>query len=218
MVSKTIKPVAVRLGRIILSLAAFGFAMSACVSLPGAASQAPSVRSHAPSDVTRQAAKGTVLSPSQSCPPQPPDSIRSTKTLSGDELVPSGATKLRLCRYYSDGNERTYLANSRVTANQTDIAKLRRVLDSDHLIPGNKTHSCYAVNHLDTVIAAFGYPSSKVVDVQIDMTGCDNPSNGFNKAIQLDVRPRIGLQLARTFNQLVRILGRPHIEEGFYKS
>lgn len=109
------------------------------------------------------------------------------------------------------------LTTSRTITDRHTIERLTSVLDSDR--PGFRvTHGCTGFTYLDEALIAFGYPSSRNVNVFVGLTGCQNPTNGEGMALQLESAPSLGLRLAKEFNSLVPVPGHPHLEETFYRS
>ncbi len=157
--------------------------------------------------------------PSQKCPARPPEHIRSRGDF-GTQMAPAGADHLLICRYWLSSYERiprSWLMTERRYTDRQTIDRLASLLQNYPREDPFKGYSCPGDSHLDSALAVFGYPDSRVVDTYIYLTGCTTITNGRWTEIDLFENQRRALELVRDLNRLAPVPGRPHADERFFK-
>lgn len=162
-----------------------------------------------------------LLHPLDRCPLQPPEGIRSTGDGLSGAFVPGDPIKAKLCRYYSPGfgpkDPPYHLVDSLLITNRSEVGHLRDLMNPFPQASKRVAPSCPAGTHYDSIIAAFGYADSRVVDVDIDLTTCTSISNGKRFAVVIYYPGDNGLKLLKELNRMIPVPGRPHIEERYFK-
>jgi hypothetical protein len=98
-------------------------------------------------------------------------------------LAPAGATAMRLCRYNgANGSRSLKLRRSRLVTESTTIAKVAGEFNALPRLPSGAAFSC-PVDVGSQILVLFVYPNRQRVTIAVDLTGCQEVTNGDIKAI-----------------------------------
>jgi hypothetical protein len=119
-------------------------------------------------------------------------------------LAPSGANRIRLCRYAgSDARPPAVLLRSRPVTEQTLI---RRLVRDYNLLPAFPRAVSCPSDRGSQILALLEYPGRRRVAIQLKLTGCQPVTNGdlIRTAAGFGSPPAFGPALGRELEQLTR--------------
>jgi hypothetical protein len=120
------------------------------------------------------------------------------------QLAPSGASRIRLCRYAgSDARSPSVLLRSRLVTEHTLI---RRLVRDYNLLPAlPRAVSCPA-DRGSQILVLLEYPAHRRVAIQLKLTGCQPVTNGdvIRTAARFGSPPAFGPTLVRELQQITR--------------